>query len=1089
MAANTNIGGLFATVNLDVSATLKELKKLETAVRKAVSPLNQTNQRNKGASKSADRLAQSTRRANREMNKANTSAKRAGLSISRLGRLFRRSAADTEKLKESLKASSNALSATLASFGAARSGNYFYGFSSGIKAVTRGLGGAGGAATVAGASIGALVAVAAAGIGSLALFGAGLKRLTVQTFRSGAELERLLVSFEALFGSAQRARAEFNFLLEAAKVSPYFTEDILGLDRFLIAQGIANDELRRGVVQGLIDFGSAAGLTGDKLRDLSYALGQVYNAGRLTGDEARQLRNNFLGAERVLRTLPRYADLSGLALKGMMEDGTISAQDFFEAFFAFTADFDEAAGKMQQTLKGLIDTTIDVFQLGLGQAAVDIAEFGGAAISPLEAVKEPLRAILRIVESIDFRPIVAALGDLVSFLVGPVTESVTGSVDQIIEFFEVRIPKAILRVKVVLQSVASMFQVFVAPLRVLGGGIVDIARALGLVTDESDTTFRALQVVGSIGLIVVTILIAKFAALAAAIRVVAGVVMGLWAVIKGEGWGGFTREFNKGLSDVADGVNAYTDAWKALWSLKPPSSTLGEWEWTDPKGADDIAGGGDAFNEAGDSAKKASGKIDKAAQEMAKAMDSLFQLTRRWFDLRSELEQGFLGANGFEATAEQIARMGQRVIGLLGDIADTEAVQAFIDSSTRRLIALAKQREVAATALADAERKLQAAIKERDSFAAKVKESALRFANAFRTETETVRDFQLMSERGFFYETESQKQKSFLDQLRERTQAVKDFFNNIKTLSARGLSENLLRDLIEAGPEAAGDAARQLAEGGDDVIAEVNDLNAEVTRVAEDLGHFGGQKFYQAGVDQARATALGLRSQVAAIEAEAIGIGQQIYEAILPFAEELAEDLAEAGANAGSNFLNNIMGGFDAVNDAIGAKANAIGDTITGEVIDGVNGIPEGMGQIGGEAKDEFLGKVTPTDVDTLSLKSAMENIGESMPDWMFIGWDEVREEGFGFKWEKSTIGMMITAMPRIRDAVVGAWDLVKWTFSFDNIDVKSDSFLTKITTIVTRAIEIWNMLPWVTNPISSNFGIPSVGAGTGVTNFGASSF
>ena len=51
-----------------------------------------------------------------------------------------------------------------------------------------------------------------------------------------------------------------------------------------------------------------------------------------------------------------------------------------------------------------------------------------------------------------------------------------------------------------------------------------------------------------------------------------------------------------------------------------------------------------------------------------KSMGAIFDLTRRWFDLRSQLEKGLLGSAGFEATIDQIASMGQKLVEAMSEI-------------------------------------------------------------------------------------------------------------------------------------------------------------------------------------------------------------------------------------------------------------------------------------------------------------------------------------------------------------------------------------------------------------------------------------
>ena len=62
-------------------------------------------------------------------------------------------------------------------------------------------------------------------------------------------------------------------------------------------------------------------------------------------------------------------------------------------------------------------------------------------------------------------------------------------------------------------------------------------------------------------------------------------------------------------------------------------------------------------------------------------MGAIFDLTRRWFDLRSQLEKGLLGSAGFEATIDQIASMGQKLVEAMSEIG-RPGVVALIERGT-----------------------------------------------------------------------------------------------------------------------------------------------------------------------------------------------------------------------------------------------------------------------------------------------------------------------------------------------------------------------------------------------------------------------
>ncbi len=103
----------------------------------------------------------------------------------------------------------------------------------------------------------------------------------------------------------------------------------------------------------------------------------------------------------------------------------------------------------------------------------------------------------------------------------------------------------------------------------------------------------------------------------------------------------------------------------------------------------------------------------------------------------------------------------------------------------------------------------------------------------------------------------------FLAGLRDQVAGVKQYATNVDLLLQRGLSQQALSEVLNAGAEAGAAIAAELVAGGQEAITGPNGVNALVStvqEVADKLGIDSATRFYQAGVDQGKALVAGLES-------------------------------------------------------------------------------------------------------------------------------------------------------------------------------------------------------------------------------------
>lgn len=97
--------------------------------------------------------------------------------------------------------------------------------------------------------------------------------------------------------------------------------------------------------------------------------------------------------------------------------------------------------------------------------------------------------------------------------------------------------------------------------------------------------------------------------------------------------------------------------------------------------------------------------------------------------------------------------------------------------------------------------------------------------------------------------------KTFMQNLKDQVEGIKKYAANLQTLLSRGLSQDALKYVLEAGGEAGAAIAEELVKGTTDLITGpggINEMVASANAAAEAVGMQAAGKWYQAGIDQAQ---------------------------------------------------------------------------------------------------------------------------------------------------------------------------------------------------------------------------------------------
>lgn len=121
--------------------------------------------------------------------------------------------------------------------------------------------------------------------------------------------------------------------------------------------------------------------------------------------------------------------------------------------------------------------------------------------------------------------------------------------------------------------------------------------------------------------------------------------------------------------------------------------------------------------------------------------------------------------------------------------------------------------------------------------------------------------------------------KAYIQELQHSLADTKKFMADLDKLRAMGIDDETYKKLLAEGPSA--DAfIEQLLAAGPDAVNQINDLDAQMTAAAGDLGKDASASLYQAGIDAAQGIVNGLASQQGEIAKQMKKIAKAMIKAI-----------------------------------------------------------------------------------------------------------------------------------------------------------------------------------------------------------------
>jgi trimeric autotransporter adhesin len=154
----------------------------------------------------------------------------------------------------------------------------------------------------------------------------------------------------------------------------------------------------------------------------------------------------------------------------------------------------------------------------------------------------------------------------------------------------------------------------------------------------------------------------------------------------------------------------------------------------------------------------------------------------------------------------------------------------------------------------------------------------LEAAMKFRTDTATAsRSFASLGNLGIEGKVTA---KGVTAGLRERLRQLRAFAGNLRRLTDLGVRKDVLRQIIEMGPDDGSAYAAALVAAGKQGVKQINSVQAQIARVSNAIGTIGADALYDSGRNAGKGFLTGLKEQKKSIEQLMLDIAKGMQKAI-----------------------------------------------------------------------------------------------------------------------------------------------------------------------------------------------------------------
>ncbi|EAF8831209.1 tail tape measure protein [Listeria monocytogenes] len=199
-------------------------------------------------------------------------------------------------------------------------------------------------------------------------------------------------------------------------------------------------------------------------------------------------------------------------------------------------------------------------------------------------------------------------------------------------------------------------------------------------------------------------------------------------------------------------------------------------------------------------------------------------------------------------------------VGQLKQAKALNSIEGYIGQQTNKLAATAKKRDKVVAQLKAANTKMADLTKQSKEYAASITEK--------------------MQSYGSISNVDPENPQSIQAEMQKRLKEIKAFQANVEKLRKKGVSKDIISDILESGVENGSSYAQALAKSDAKTIKAINSTQNQINSASKSMGNTAANAMYSAGINAAKGLINGLNSQKKQLENTAKSIANTITNSV-----------------------------------------------------------------------------------------------------------------------------------------------------------------------------------------------------------------